>query len=305
MHAGKGWGNLMTIDAQDLLNLIRMQHGDIPDGSVDLVHHGQNNLVMILNERIIFRFARYREGAVTVQRTAMMLRALHRKLPLPTPNPLWSWFDLESEPGFPGSAWFGYDALPGSPLSREMLQRLAPEAQDRLIGSLVEFLGGLHRVPVPREMALPQEDVRNWEALFQALTAAVFPLISAKARKQGRAHFEAGISLLKTHGFLPTLIHGDFGSSNILWDSGIQQVTGIIDWDGIAVGDPAIDVAALVASYGEGIVRNHLADEENWWPRVLFYCGTFAWQEALFGVQHHDARALESGLSTIEKHLGV
>ena len=201
-----------------------MRHGDIPDGSVELVHHGQNHLVIILNERIIFRFARYLEGAVILRRTATMLQTLHRRLPLPIPSPLWSWFDLESEPRFPGSAWFGYEALPGSPLWGDVLQGLAPEHQDRLVATLVEFLGVLQRIEVATEMALPQEDVRNWEALYQELNA------------------------------------GDFGSSNILWDPKAQRLSGLIDFDGIALGNPAIDVAALVASYGEDIVRTHLAE---------------------------------------------
>lgn len=39
----------------------------------------------------------------------------------------------------------------------------------------------------------------------------------------------------------PTLIHGDFWFGNTIWQDGI--LTGIIDWDGAAVADPARDVA--------------------------------------------------------------
>jgi aminoglycoside phosphotransferase (APT) family kinase protein len=46
----------------------------------------------------------------------------------------------------------------------------------------------------------------------------------------------------------PTLIHGDFWFGNTLWERG--RLTGIVDWDGARIGDPAHDVA---------IARNDLA----------------------------------------------
>jgi aminoglycoside phosphotransferase (APT) family kinase protein len=39
----------------------------------------------------------------------------------------------------------------------------------------------------------------------------------------------------------PTLIHGDFWFGNTIWQDGV--LTGIIDWDGAAIADPARDVA--------------------------------------------------------------
>jgi len=39
----------------------------------------------------------------------------------------------------------------------------------------------------------------------------------------------------------PTLIHSDFWFGNTIWQDG--RLTGIIDWDGAAVGDPARDIA--------------------------------------------------------------
>ncbi len=39
----------------------------------------------------------------------------------------------------------------------------------------------------------------------------------------------------------PTLIHGDFWFGNTIWQNG--SLTGIIDWDGAAIADPARDVA--------------------------------------------------------------
>jgi aminoglycoside phosphotransferase (APT) family kinase protein len=39
----------------------------------------------------------------------------------------------------------------------------------------------------------------------------------------------------------PVLVHGDYWSGNILWEHG--QVTGILDWEDVAWGDPGFDIA--------------------------------------------------------------
>ena len=37
------------------------------------------------------------------------------------------------------------------------------------------------------------------------------------------------------------LVHGDFGSNNVLTDG--QKITGVLDWDCALYGDPLFDVA--------------------------------------------------------------
>jgi len=48
------------------------------------------------------------------------------------------------------------------------------------------------------------------------------------------------------------LVHGDFGLHNTLWDGG--SVSGMIDFDHSAFGDPAIDFAPLVGQFGSEAV---------------------------------------------------
>ncbi|WP_442542574.1 phosphotransferase [Arthrobacter sp. KN11-1C] len=46
----------------------------------------------------------------------------------------------------------------------------------------------------------------------------------------------------------PSLVHGDFGPHNILWDD--SGTPGLIDFDNACAADPAIDVASLIGFYG-------------------------------------------------------
>ncbi len=53
--------------------------------------------------------------------------------------------------------------------------------------------------------------------------------------------------------YAPALVHGDFGPSNILYDASRHSISGIIDFSSARWGDPAVDLAAILApiSYSE------------------------------------------------------
>ncbi|WP_251579145.1 phosphotransferase family protein [Paenibacillus sp. MER TA 81-3] len=79
-----------------------------------------------------------------------------------------------------------------------------------------------------------------------------------------------------------TFIHGDFGASNIIWDRKENRVTGVIDFGGSGLGDPAYDFAGILSSYGEEffeICTNLYPGGSQILERVHFYRSTFALQE--------------------------
>jgi aminoglycoside 2''-phosphotransferase len=112
-------------------------------------------------------------------------------------------------------------------------------------------------------------------------------------------NFERFLSNKELLSFNTVLIHGDFGASNILWDSKREEITGIIDFGETEIGDPAYDFAGLLSSYGQPFVKRCLSmypDGERIFERMTFYKSTFALQEALHGVENNDREAFESGM---------
>jgi aminoglycoside 2''-phosphotransferase len=98
--------------------------------------------------------------------------------------------------------------------------------------------------------------------------------------------------------YSPTLRHGDFGISSLLFDLGRGELTGVIDFSGAALGNPAVDFAGLLISYGGDfllrIQRSYPITTEMM-ARARFYIGTFALEEALFGYENGDGKALATG----------
>jgi aminoglycoside phosphotransferase (APT) family kinase protein len=62
----------------------------------------------------------------------------------------------------------------------------------------------------------------------------------------------------------PSLLHGDFGPHNCLWEA--ERLTAVLDWEGSAFGDPAFDL---------GYARASISGRMNWQEFLDHYerCG--------------------------------
>ena len=117
-----------------------------------------------------------------------------------------------------------------------------------------------------------------------------------EARIPVKKHFEDYFNESSLQEYKPVMIHGDFGGSNILFDS--DRISGIIDFSFARLDDPARDIAA-VSTYGEAFfawIRRHYPNIDPLLERAKFYRGTFALQEALHGFRNQDREAFESGM---------
>src|SRR5699024_2008230 len=127
----------------------------------------------------------------------------------------------------------------------------------------------------------------------------LFPFIGKEAQNEITRSFKTFLNEKAMLNLNTTLIHGDFGASNILWDQKSSKVSGIIDFGGSGLGDPAYDFAGILSSYGEDffdICIDLYPNGKKISERVKFYKSTFALQEALHGVENNDNQAFENGI---------
>ncbi len=259
---------------------------------------GQYNDILIVNDDLIFRFPRHDAGIEQLEREIALLDRLRPALPLPIPEPIYCCLT----PRAVGQVFAGYRMLPGEPLWRETTATIAdPAITQRLAMQLAAFLRNLHDIPASHVAnLLPPTDWRQlWDDLEGEIHSALFPHLPEGARERIAARFAAFRDDPANFAFTPTVIHGDFGSGNLLWDAHTGVMTAVIDFGSVAIGDPALDVAALL-TYGESFVQRGFAAYpamEAMLPRARFYLGTFPLQEALYGIEHDDPDAVERGLT--------
>lgn len=259
---------------------------------------GQFNDVLIVNREYVFRFPRYTTWAKLLACETGLLKSLQGMLPLDIPNPQFQYL----EEGIPGKVFMGYPIIPGENLLPHKLAAFSGRpAWKAMAAQLGIFLQTLHSIDAAVLCAeLPSHDGRDyWENMYLEIQELLFGDMRPDARHTVRQTFENYLDTPRLQRFEPCLRHGDFGPSNILYDSEQLVINGVIDFSEAALGDAAVDLAAI-SCYGEDFLQEvlrHYRIREGMLERAAFYRSTFALQEALAGAKFHDRAAYEAGMA--------
>lgn len=199
----------------------------------------------------------------------------------------------------------GYHLIPGESLWRE---RFLAVDEERVVQNWADQLGSflreLHATPISGKLTnlLQTPDGRTrWERFYERIREKVYPHMRPEAQRRVTAEFEAFLGNRGNFAYEPVLVHGDFGPTNILHDSATRRISGVIDFGGAGLDDPAVDFAALMGPFGYGeafvrrLLRSYPLPEESL-ARARFYAGTFALQDALFGLETGDREAFAAGI---------
>ncbi|MBL0940404.1 MAG: aminoglycoside 3'-phosphotransferase [Gemmatimonadaceae bacterium] len=146
------------------------------------------------------------------------------------------------------SAWLLTTAIPGTPAAAYLETR--PESRHKTIGSIAEFLRGMHALPIADCPFHAGHQFRMAHARRNIDTGVVDESDFDDARTGWTAEhvWQSMIELLPLP-FEQVVTHGDFSLDNILIVD--DHVTGCIDVGRLGVADPYQDLAILWNSLGE------------------------------------------------------
>lgn len=261
---------------------------------------GQNNDVLIVNGSLVFRFPKYKKGIEQLRRETAVLKYIREFISIQIPNPIYS--SLENFEV--GKVFTGYELIEGVPLWHEkMVEIQNKELLKSLSMKLVKFLLELHTLPkdyIRDSLKLEdQHPVEEMSKLYQEIERHLFRFVRKDAQKKISQAFHNFLESDSVRNLDVTLIHGDFGASNILWLPESKEISGIIDFGNARLGDPAYDFAGILSSYGEDFFNMCIQlypNGQSICERVSFYKSTFALQEALHGYLHNDKEAFDEGI---------
>ncbi|WP_131741646.1 phosphotransferase family protein [Actinomadura roseirufa] len=249
------------------------------------VREGQFHRVVLGSDRVV-RLPRTPAAAARLPGHAAVLRALSRlDLGFGIPEPLAE-----------GEEHLVLSRIPGVPLDDVLFDEESVAIQYTALLDALAQAGGDEEI----RAALPHSSPDHWRHFASDVRAELFPLMSPHGRLRAEQELQAldGLPHLTD-----AVVHGDLGPENVLWETrdGLPRLTGVVDWDEAALGDPAEDLAAIGAGHGPDLL-NRIRALGGWTStavtdRIAAVQGTFALQQALAALQDGDDEELADGLT--------
>ena len=215
----------------------------------------------------VVRVARHPEAASALRRETCVLAGIGGMLPLPVPQPTYY-----SPPGCP--PFTIHNEILGEVLTRESWENLPSFELEKAAEDLADFLRTLHSIPV--EMSQKCELARLDAAAFarrlrEASMETIYEFLDPETRHQLDTTLEKWSLLSQPDEWQPSLLHCDIGPGHVLYDPQAKNVTGVIDFGDILIGEPARDFVYIYEDYGPVIlneVLNRYAGQEA--PKMMF-----------------------------------
>lgn len=241
---------------------------------------------VVVEDRWVDRTPRRPEVEAGLLREAAVLPRIADRLPLTVPRPA----VVQASP-----VRLRHAIVPGEPVD---VGRLT-EADGYAVG---EFLVALHAIAgddVPElptaaeEQASRVSDVADFEE-------RVLPLLPRRSRPEGLALLRAIAQPVAAR-----LIHADLGPGHLL--AAGEQVSGVIDWCDLRLGDPALDLSWLLrggpSAFGAGVAAAYGVDAALR-ERALLWWRLAPWWEVVCGQDFLGEEHVGAGLREVVARLG-
>jgi len=271
-------------DDEALLAMIREAVPGQPLERVEINREGMVNDIVIVNGAVVYRIPKDARAERALAREIRLLDIVRRHVAVPVPAPVRHHARLASHP-----------LVSGGQLTREALYRMPQSHRQAILRQLGAFLRDLHAIPRAELAGLPPSDAvrtrEDWLAFHGQVREVVYPLLFRHQRQAVDDLFAPVAAGRLTLEVEPVLIHGDLAPYHILVAPDGRNLAGIIDFGTAGPGDPATDIATLLACYGERLVREMapaIALDPALMERARFWAGTMELQWALAGIRHND-----------------
>lgn len=294
------WEAERVIEPELALKLIVEQFPELNAKKIQQLGVGWDNTAFMVDKRLIFRFPRREIAVQLIEEEYFFLPKLASLLSLPIPCPQWK--------GSP-SAYFpwpfiGYSMLNGFTACHV---NLSEEARCSLTGSIAIFLQHLHSISLLEF---------SKASLFSThLSRIDGTIMNAKIKKNLEELSHLGLlenqkklekAIENSQNFNPpkssSIVHGDFYVRHLLIDKK-HQLTGIIDWGDVHIGDPAIDLAIahsfLPLEAHELFQKTYGEISEDTWQLARLRAIVSGTYQILFGHHSNDLNIKREGLRTL------
>jgi aminoglycoside 2''-phosphotransferase len=250
----------------------------------------------------VFRVARHAEAAAALRRESCILSKIAPFLPLSVPQPVY-----HAPHGCP--PFTVHQEITGEFLTRETWEGMPAPARESAASDLAAFLRSLHALPsqIGLECSLTQIDAADVAQRLREETANTIQRYLEHETQRRLDHtLKRWSSQPAARG--PALLHCDVGPGHLLYNPSNLQLTGVIDFGDIVLGDPARDFIYIYEDFGPSLLGEVLTryagkDASKMMPaiRKWYLLEAISWTLGMYAEQRE--AEIEHGLAEIKREL--
>jgi aminoglycoside 2''-phosphotransferase len=271
--------------AETYLERIRVCFPTLKLNAVRRNPDGLANDVVIVNDELVFRFPKDEHARASLVREAKVLDLVRRYVSTSVP-----YFERQEDD------FVMYRLIAGEPLYRHDILRQDERAQEQIAEQLAIFLQQLHAIPheeLVHELGAPVVgEPDHWIKRYQDAERHLYPLLWADQRHWIDQLFAPLLDgSLDLASVAPALIHDDLAAYHILYAPRERRIAGVIDFGMARLGDPAVDFALIINTYGESLLRRmsrHDPTIRDALDRARFMASALELYWAIEGVRAND-----------------
>jgi len=220
--------------------------------TIEKLGEGWMSEAFMVNEEWVFRFPKAKAGAEDLQKEIKILPLLAKHVTLTIPQ-----FEYvgEQQSGLP---FVGYKSLPGEILGEATVPTLPKEEQEVIARQLAQFIDEVSAFPSEeaKQFGVTVNDHRkDYTDTFEEVTQKVFPLIDEDMKRYISSRFETYLGNPENFDYTPTLTHADLSPDHFVANPETHELTGIIDFGDLIIGDPDYEYSYLFMDCGEDFTR--------------------------------------------------
>lgn len=289
------------LDHSSAAKLLVRQLPDVDPSSIEPFGSGDFCLAFRSHDQV-FRMARHVPAAEALRRESCILSKIASLLPLPVPR--LAYHALHGCPPFTV-----HKEITGEFLRRETWEGMPASARERAASDLATFLRSLHALPIQigLECGLAQiEAAEMARRLRKEIAHTIHRYLEHETQRRLDQTLKRWSSQRAPR--RPALLHCDIGPGHVLYDPSTLQLTGVIDFGDIVIGDPARDFIYIYEDLGprllwEVLTRYAGKDASKMMPaiRKWYLLEAISWTIGMYMEQRE--ADLEHGLAEIKREL--
>ena len=296
------WAADIDVDGALASKLVAGQFSEFTGAAVEPFGIGWDNAAFLIDGRVVFRFPRRRAFANLIEREIRLLPSIALRVPLPISAPQWAGTGTAEYPW----VFAGYRMLPGSTACSAALSDAERSALARPLGSFLRALHGIETTPL-LALGLTGDEIGRLDHEKRMRAArerlGFLAALNALADPDIFERWLAANPPRQLGAERRRLVHGDLYARHVLLDER-TQVSGVIDWGDVHLGDPAIDLAIahlLLPSGAHAAFREaYGAVDDDAWQTARYRAVYHAILELDYGLRENDAGMQRIGSAALE-----